>query len=96
VASHCGLSWRALDKLFADFRGITPVAHIRNMRLDHARQILASGSATVAQAALASGFRSSTTFALEFRKRFGVSPSASRRVTRSAPPPHAGLRREEC
>jgi AraC-like DNA-binding protein len=96
IADHCGVSWRALDKLFADFRGITPVAHIRNMRLDHAHRMLEGGAVTVANAALASGFRSSTTFALEFRKRFGASPRATLGLTRSAPRRRAVPRQPGC
>jgi AraC-like DNA-binding protein len=82
LATHCGVSWRTLDKAFADFRGITPVAHVRNMRLDYAQRALDEGKLTVADVAARCGFRSSTTFALEFRKRFGVPPSRIRRVSR--------------
>jgi AraC-like DNA-binding protein len=82
LAAHCGVSWRTLDKAFADFRGITPVAHVRNMRLDRAQRALDEGKLTVAEVATLCGFRSSTTFALEFRKRFGVPPSRIQVVSR--------------
>ncbi len=80
LATHCGVSARLLEKSFADFRGITPVAHMRNVKLDHALRALQDGGATVAEAAVRSGFRSSTTFALEFRRRFGVAPSRAKRA----------------
>jgi AraC-like DNA-binding protein len=96
VAARCGVSWRALDQLFADFRGITPVAHIRNMRLDHARKALEEAGVSVTEAARRSGFGSATTFALEFRKRFGIPPSAIRRVRGSARPPRDVLPRAGC
>jgi len=79
LARHCGVSWRTLEKTFDAFRGLTPVAHVRNVRLDRARDALAEGLATVANIAAHYGFRSSTTFALEYRKRFGVAPSRTRR-----------------
>jgi AraC-like DNA-binding protein len=84
LARHCGVSWRTLQKAFTDFRGLTPVAHVRNMRLDEAHRALEGGEASVADAAARVGFHSSTTFALEYRKRFGVAPSRTlRAATRS-------------
>jgi AraC-like DNA-binding protein len=79
VAEHCGVSWKTLQKAFGDFRGVTPVAHVRNTRLDAARQALDGGSATVAEVAARFGFGSVTTFSLEFRKRFGVPPNRAKR-----------------
>ena len=80
LARHCGISERTLEKAFVDFRRITPVASIRNIRLDHARRALDCENARVGEVSLRFGFRSPTTFALEFRKRFGMAPSRSRRA----------------
>ena len=81
LAQHCGVSWRTLEKVFVRFRGLTPVAHIRNLRLDHARVVLEQNrGVSIAAAAARCGFGSSTTFALEYRKRFGVAPSRDRRI----------------
>ncbi len=80
LAEHCGVSLRMLENVFAKFRGITPVAHIRNMRLDHARFALSAAGGSVAEIAARYGFRSPTTFTLEYRKRFGVPPSRARRA----------------
>jgi len=74
LAGHCGVSLRTLEKAFGDFRGLTPVAYIRNVRLDHARRALADGKGNVTDVAARFGFRSSTTFAIEYRKRFGIAP----------------------
>jgi AraC-like DNA-binding protein len=79
LARLCGVSWKTLQKAFGDFRGVTPVAHVRNTRLDAARKALDAGDVTVAEAAARFGFRSTTTFALEYRKRFGVPPSRTKR-----------------
>jgi AraC-like DNA-binding protein len=82
LAAHCDVSVRTLEKAFADFRSVTPVAHLRNVRLDRAHAALAEGDESVAAIATRYGFRSPTTFALEYRKRFGVAPSRTRRRTR--------------
>ena len=72
LAKHCGVSWRTLEKTFTDFRGVTAVAHVRNLRLDRARQPLDAGNVSVSDVTARCGFGSSTTFALEYRKRFGT------------------------
>jgi transcriptional regulator GlxA family with amidase domain len=83
LAQHCGVSSRTLQKAFADLRGITTVAHVRNVRLDHAHRALECDGASVAEIAAHCGFKSSTTFALEYRKRFGMAPSRTKRAARS-------------
>ena len=85
LAEHCGVSQRTLEKAFTDLRRLTPVAHVRNLRLDHARRALDESKASVAEVAARFGFRSSTTFALEFRKRFGISPSRAKRQRDPSP-----------
>jgi AraC-like DNA-binding protein len=82
LAKHCQVSWRTLQTAFGEYRGVTPVAYIRNLRLDHARRMLGDSDAAVKDVAARCGFRSATTFALEFRKRFGVRPSRLRRAAR--------------
>lgn len=78
IAAHCGVSWRSLETAFRKYRGITPVAHARNMRLDTAQAALATECQSVSAVAARFGFRSVTTFAVEYRKRFGRPPSARR------------------
>jgi transcriptional regulator GlxA family with amidase domain len=82
LAEHCGVSLRTLEKTFTDFRGLTPVAHIRNVRLDQAQRALKS-DIPVGEVAERYGFRSPTTFALEYRKRFGMTPSRTKRAVPS-------------
>jgi AraC-like DNA-binding protein len=80
LARHCGVSLRTLEKTFTAFRGLTPVAHMRNVRLDHAHRALDESNAAVSEVAARFGFGSSTTFALEYRKRFGTSPRRTKRA----------------
>ena len=84
LAAHCQVSERTLQKAFNDFRAVTPVAHMRNVRLDLARSELSQGEMPIHEVATHCGFRSVTTFSIEFRKRFGTSPSRSRRAARDA------------
>jgi transcriptional regulator GlxA family with amidase domain len=83
LAWHCGVSLRTLEKAFIDFRGLTPVAHARNLRLDGAHRALGEGQTSVAEAAERYAFRSPTTFALEYRKRYGTAPSQTKRGVRA-------------
>lgn len=89
LARHCGVSPRTLEKAFADFRGITPVAHARNVRLDSAHKALAESDESVPEIAERHGFRSPTTFALEYRKRFGISPRQRKRDRRKSTDPES-------
>jgi AraC-like DNA-binding protein/tetratricopeptide (TPR) repeat protein len=83
LARHCGISWRTLQQAFNTFRGLTAVAHVRNVRLDAAHGALAETPAPISEVAAKCGFRSVTTFALEYRKRFGITPSQTARTVRS-------------
>ena len=74
-ARAIGVSWRTLENAFSEFRGTTVVAHLRNRRLEKARLALLEADAKVAEVAARFGFGSATTFAREFRKRFGMPPS---------------------
>ena len=75
LARHCGVSARTLEKAFTRFRGVTPVAHVRNLRLDAAHDALNANEGSVGEIAARFGFGSATTFSLEYRRRFGVAPS---------------------
>jgi transcriptional regulator GlxA family with amidase domain len=58
IAAHVNVSCRTLEKAFAEFRGLTAVAHLRNRRLDDARIALETEGAKVAEVAERFGFRS--------------------------------------
>jgi len=85
LAKHCGVGWSTLEGAFSTFRGTTPVAFVRNLRLDRAHAELGDARCKVGVAAIASrhGFRSPTTFSLEYRKRFGIAPSKTRRIAQT-------------
>lgn len=74
LAAHCGVSPRTLQQGFKRFRGVSPVAHARNLRLEESHAALRQGEGSVAEVAARLGFGSLTTFSLEYRRRFGQSP----------------------
>ena len=82
LARHCRVGLRTLQQAFIRFRGLTAVAHARNLRLDGARRALTEERANVTEIASRYAFRSPTTFALEYRKRFGTAPSQAKRAAR--------------
>ncbi|MBL8520811.1 MAG: helix-turn-helix transcriptional regulator [Betaproteobacteria bacterium] len=84
LAGHCGVSVRTLQTAFQRYRGISPMARARHLRLDAARDALALG-ASVREAAAQHGFRSVTTFSMEYQRRFGQAPSQTRRRARTGP-----------
>jgi AraC-like DNA-binding protein len=79
IADAAGVPVRTLLDGFQRFRQHSPMQRLREMRLDRAHaQLLAAGeNATVAGVALDCGFAHFGRFAQAYRRRFGVSPSAT-------------------
>ncbi len=74
-----GVAGRTLLKHFRDLHGVSPMRYVRNHRLHCAReQLLGPDPGTVSEIALRWGFAHLGRFAIEYRKRFGESPSATR------------------
>jgi AraC-like DNA-binding protein len=81
LAGEANVSVRALLKAFRGFRGTSPMATMRAMRLDAARADLVAADAgeRVADVALRWGFGHLGRFAAQYRRRFGEAPSATLR-----------------
>lgn len=80
VAAAAGISSRHLARLFAQ-EGGTPNRYLQEKRLERARQLLASPSASrldIAEIAYRHGFSSQSHFARAFKVRFGMTPSEAR------------------
>jgi AraC-like DNA-binding protein len=74
-----GVAGRTLLKHFRDVHGLSPMRYVRNLRLERVRAELAAGSPyAVGALALSWGFAHAGRFAVEYRNRFGESPSATR------------------
>ncbi len=81
IARAVGLSARSVELLFRRHLGTTPGSYFLDLRLNTARRMLVAQTASVAVAAEATGFGSSSAFARAFRQRFGRSPGEARRGT---------------
>ena len=93
LATACGISQRALLTQFKHFLGVSPIAHLRHMRLATARAELQQSDGTVSISEVASrcGLTHLARFAAEYRTAFGELPSATlRRAVGSADKCNAG------
>jgi AraC-like DNA-binding protein len=79
-----GVAGRTLFKHFKDFKGVSPMRYARNARFEQVRQALLRGDAEqgVTEIAASCGFGHPGRFAVEYRQRFGESPSQTLRRQR--------------
>ena len=89
VAAAAGVSARTLQASFRSVLRTTPTAYIRSLRLERARSDLADGGVprTVTDVASAWGFTHLGRFAVDYRARFGESPSQTLRNHRTGRQP---------
>ncbi len=89
LASHVGVSVRAVQLAFERYRGLSPSKFIHERRLERAARLLRSGdeSTTVLEVALDCGFNHTGRFARSYCERFGELPSETlRHGPRRVPP----------
>lgn len=82
VARAAAMSRRALHQAFLDHLSRTPGEQIRNVRLQHAKKLLAESNHKVAAIAGLSGYQSANSFCVTFTKTEGFSPAAFRKSIR--------------
>lgn len=78
VAQQAGCTDFHLIRLFRMTKGISPHSYLVQLRLEHARKLLAEGCSLV-DAALQSGFSDQSHLTRQFRARFGVTPGRYRK-----------------
>ncbi len=74
IAHASGLSARHLTRIFSEYTGHTVNRFITDMRLSHARRLLAVTDRKILDIMLDSGFTCPTQFYQQFRGRTGVTP----------------------
>jgi AraC-like DNA-binding protein len=81
IAEASGIAGRTLFQYFRDFRGTSPMRYLRDSRFEKVRDALkqAQPEECVAQVAMRWGFSHLGRFAVEYRMRFGESPSETLR-----------------
>lgn len=72
-----GIAGRTLFKQFRDFKGVSPMSYARNARYREVREALlrAEPEQSVTDIAIRWGFTHMGRFSIEYRRRFGESPS---------------------
>jgi adenylate cyclase len=86
LAAACGVPERTLRRHFRRFVGLSPLAHLRRLRLAaaHAELLACGGRGSVTEIAARLGFLHLGRFASDYRRHFGELPSATLRRRRSA------------
>ena len=82
IAAAARVSARSIFYGFKRWRDTTPMAHVRKVRLDLAREALLRAGregGTVSQAAVAVGFTNFSQFSKVYKARYGETPSATLR-----------------
>jgi AraC-like DNA-binding protein len=76
LVRESGVAGRTLLQHFRHFKGVPPMRYLRDLRLRRVRAELESGRATrVSETAMRWGFAHAGRFSVEYRQRFGESPS---------------------
>jgi AraC-like DNA-binding protein len=82
IAAAAGVSPRSMFYGFKQWRNTTPMAHVRELRLDMARQALKEArqrGGTVSDAAMSAGFTNFSQFSKIYKARYGETPSMTLR-----------------
>lgn len=81
LANYAGVSLRSLYSGFKEFCGVSPMQYLKDLRLERARaDLLGAGDlSNVAGVALRWGFAHLGRFSVDYRARFGETPSQSLR-----------------
>lgn len=74
LARRVGLSETSLKRGFPQVMGTTAFGFLRTLRMERARALLATGEATVLEAAARVGYSNPSNFAAAFRRQFGLNP----------------------
>ena len=86
LARELGMSTSSLHDHFRRVTSTTPLRYQKELRLQEARRLLASGPATVTTVAAEVGYASPSQFSREYSRRFGEPPSRHSTVAAGATP----------
>ena len=76
LARQVGLNRLKLNQGFHHVYGITPFRHLRNCRLQLAKQLLVTSKLAIQEVAHKVGYTSCSRFATAFYQKFGLNPKA--------------------
>jgi AraC-like DNA-binding protein len=92
ICEAAGVRSRTLEYGFRELLGVSPLAYVKALRLNHVYRLLLSpefAGRTITTIALDSGFCHLSQFAADYHKFFGESPSITRRRSLTQEPAHA-------
>ena len=75
LAELCNISEAYFRRIFLKNFGISPVKFINNLKIDRAKELIASGLYTISEVAVASGFHDDSYFSRKFKEATGMPPS---------------------
>lgn len=78
LAKELHLSERNFRKRFTEEMGVSPKAYLQTARLQRARELLRAGEQSINEISEAVGYYSQFQFSRDFKKEFGLTPSAYR------------------
>lgn len=79
ISNHCHVDKSYLIRAFKKSLNKTPFELIIDLRLEKARDLILSTTATVEEIALLCGYKTTSFFIKEYKKHFGTTPSAHRK-----------------
>jgi AraC family transcriptional regulator len=79
LAQHSGFSAYHFARLFRRTTGESPHRFVLRQRVEHAQALLEQPDLSLAEVALATGFAHQSHLTQQFKRHFGVTPSAYRR-----------------
>lgn len=83
LARQLGVSYTTFRRTFRQQTGVAPAHFLGEVRLNRARDLLASTELTVSEVASQTGFETVFYFSRVFKRKTGLSPSAYRRRVRA-------------
>jgi len=84
IASEVGISVRQIERLFLRYLSRTPMKYYRDLRLEHARQLVEQTDMPLTEIAIASGFSTRAQLSKKFHEEFDLTPSTLRKKHRLA------------
>lgn len=82
IAEELGVSYSSFRKLFKEFTGIAPAMYQQNLRLQRAKELLATTDDSIKEIAYRLNFESPDYFSSKFKIQTGMKPSEYRGRTR--------------
>ncbi|MNZ92476.1 HTH-type transcriptional activator RhaS [compost metagenome] len=80
IALHSDISVRHLNRIFRTYYQTTPISYLQHLRMEHACMLLKKTNLPITEVSYNSGFNDSNYFARQFKKAYGMTPKAFRKI----------------